>query len=608
MEGGHQCGAEFLHLGTARDFSLVRRPRPRQILVGALCRRDEAMQGLRNMGVADEVVEEEAEEMVEEEAMEEMMASGVGSGDGATREGDDDGGRGDTSSTSTAPVVAGTAAAAAATTAATVSPAVAEDAATAAACAIPPPAVASAGGWSCDGGLCDGGPCDDGSAGGGGRVDHSQFVPHGASGMTRNFSDNRLDGELFAGNLALLHASRLKRVASAPQCGSQGMMQTLAGIAPSLPPFPASPQQQQQQHHQQQQQELLGQNQHQQQKQQQSVSSCERSESDLDSNLDLHGQPQISNHLLHTQQQQNTGRNDTADNQEPGVGVGIGGGRLGVGLGGVGIGVAVGPPRTNTSTSCSSNSNNSSNSSNRRQLGPLHRRPPRELALHYLSPCMEKHGICVVDRFLGATLGDSVLAQVCSLHAGGRFRDGQLVSPRRDSAVIRGDKIAWVEGREPECDMIGVLLSRMDELILHCQGRLGRYNINGRTKAMVACYPGRGTGYVRHVDNPNGDGRCITCIYYLNKNWNTEEKGGLLRIFPEGKTQHADVAPTFDRLLLFWSDRRNPHEVQPAFDTRYAITVWYFDAEERARAKEKYLTAAGEKGVRVTLNEPQPQT
>ncbi|KAM9344523.1 egl nine homolog 1 [Symphorus nematophorus] len=230
---------------------------------------------------------------------------------------------------------------------------------------------------------------------------------------------------------------------------------------------------------------------------------------------------------------------------------------------------------------------------------------PQKLATEYIVPCMNKHGICVVDNFLGAETGQGILDSVKALYETGKFTDGQLVSQKSDSTKdIRGDKITWIEGRETGCERIRFLMSRMDDLIRHCNGKLGNYTINGRTKAMVACYPGNGTGYVRHVDNPNGDGRCVTCIYYLNKDWSAKQHGGLLRIFPEGKAQFADIEPKFDRLLLFWSDRRNPHEVQPAFATRYAITVWYFDADERARAKEKYLTGAGEKGVKVELDKP----
>ncbi|TWW77207.1 prolyl hydroxylase EGLN2 [Takifugu flavidus] len=228
------------------------------------------------------------------------------------------------------------------------------------------------------------------------------------------------------------------------------------------------------------------------------------------------------------------------------------------------------------------------------------------IAQQYIVPCMKYYGICVKDSFLGPQLGDRVLQEVEVLNQTGKFRGGQLVSQKSiPSRNIRGDQIAWVEGREPGCESIGTLMAHIDEAVMYsaANGQLGDCVINGRTKAMVACYPGNGAGYVRHVDNPNGDGRFITCIYYLNKNWDVKTQGGMLQIYPEGKNVVASIEPLFDRLLIFWSDRRNPHEVKPAFATRYAITVWYFDAKERAEAKEKYKLATGQKGVQVPVTQ-----
>ncbi|XP_053688048.1 rho GTPase-activating protein gacZ [Sabethes cyaneus] len=209
---------------------------------------------------------------------------------------------------------------------------------------------------------------------------------------------------------------------------------------------------------------------------------------------------------------------------------------------------------------------------------------------------MNEYGVCVLDSFLGPERGMKVLEEVTGMYSSGVFRDGQLVSNRvgMNMRHIRGDKITWIGGKEAGCSNIGYLINRVDAVITNCRrmknnGKLGQHNIRERTKAMVACYPGSGSHYVKHVDNPNRDGRCITAIYYLNLDWDVQKSGGLLRIFPEGcHDRVADIEPVFDRILFFWSDRRNPHEVQPAHRTRYAITLWYLDAEERESARLRY--------------------
>lgn len=112
---------------------------------------------------------------------------------------------------------------------------------------------------------------------------------------------------------------------------------------------------------------------------------------------------------------------------------------------------------------------------------------PQRLALEYIVPCMNKHGICVVDEFLGKEVGGRVAQEVRALHHTGRFTDGQLVSQKSDSSKdIRGDKITWVEGKEPGCHTIGLLMNSMDDLIRHCNGKLGDYKINGRTKVSAS--------------------------------------------------------------------------------------------------------------------------
>uniref|UniRef100_A0A914RDN3 hypoxia-inducible factor-proline dioxygenase n=1 Tax=Parascaris equorum TaxID=6256 RepID=A0A914RDN3_PAREQ len=144
-------------------------------------------------------------------------------------------------------------------------------------------------------------------------------------------------------------------------------------------------------------------------------------------------------------------------------------------------------------------------------------------------------------------------------------------SSKKEATTARNDlQIYWFESgdeRAQDAVTIRLLVSMIDSIIVHLNGRIP-YKISARSRAMVAIYPSNGTRYVKHVDNPLRDGRCVTSIYYSNENWNVNQHGGMLRLYPETSAVPVDISPQADRLVLFWSDRRNPHEVMPTFKNR----------------------------------------
>eukprot|EP00911_Craspedida_sp_UC1_P001784 UC1_evm1s1361 len=170
-------------------------------------------------------------------------------------------------------------------------------------------------------------------------------------------------------------------------------------------------------------------------------------------------------------------------------------------------------------------------------------------------------------------------------------------------------------------------LSTTDVLVGHLCARVPdlRNSITQveRSSAMAAVYPGGGARYVRHVDNPGGaksNGRVLTILLYLNPEWRPGH-GGQLRLFPSAATAAAAAAvaeremklrqedsekagvevekgqteemkegggvlidPIYNRLVGFYADARTPHEVTPAHAARAALSVWYSDSLERAKA------------------------
>ena len=211
---------------------------------------------------------------------------------------------------------------------------------------------------------------------------------------------------------------------------------------------------------------------------------------------------------------------------------------------------------------------------------------------------LDTEGYVVKDHFLGDATDVAQVKQEAE-----RLKEEGILKPagmsqgqnRWNNSKIRGDLHTWLNDRSKllvlwKCPQLSKLLDKMQslqqELNSRCQFE------SSRTQVQLACYPGEGSRYVRHLDAfVGGSTRRITVLYYMNESWKKED-GGELRLYKqkpsdnnettqkkkaekEEEEAYVDVEPLADRVIIFQS-RVIEHEVLPSHAMRFALTMWFY--------------------------------
>jgi len=136
----------------------------------------------------------------------------------------------------------------------------------------------------------------------------------------------------------------------------------------------------------------------------------------------------------------------------------------------------------------------------------------------------------------------------------------------------RSDEILWLEAAQGN-DVRGRCLSRFEQLrlVLNRELQLGLFEFE--------CHFSRyapGNFYRKHLDQFRGDGRRrLSCVLYLNENWEREDGGELRLHLDTGTTEKfEDILPVGGTLVIFLS-ARFAHEVLPAKRERLSLTGWF---------------------------------
>ena len=162
-------------------------------------------------------------------------------------------------------------------------------------------------------------------------------------------------------------------------------------------------------------------------------------------------------------------------------------------------------------------------------------------SLAEISRRLETEHFVVIDGFLSRDAVSDLRDEIRSADDAGHLAPGVLAGGKAGDATqytmrdVRGDRVGWFSGAETDLGLrwsrLPEAMKRADTLVNELGGLGGEArHVASRSKAMCTVYPGEGARYVRHVDNPDANGRLLTALIYLNPEWE-EGDGGELRVF-----------------------------------------------------------------------------
>jgi SM-20-related protein len=190
--------------------------------------------------------------------------------------------------------------------------------------------------------------------------------------------------------------------------------------------------------------------------------------------------------------------------------------------------------------------------------------------LRALHADLRGNGIAVRERFLTPRQVRALVRCARARQERGDFVPARIGANRRAlrRGEIRGDSICWLAEPlfPPERRLFGAL--EQLRLVLNREALLGLFEL----EMHYAWYP-PGTGYARHVDQPQGsDQRRVSLVLYLNQRWSARDGGELKIVDDAGHTRK--VEPVAGRLVAFLSAGRE-HEVLPTRRARLSLTGWF---------------------------------